>query len=96
MTARRGGSFVVAWLTCIALLALAAPPPASAELVLMVNRANDLADIAPGDDLCDTRIAFAGDQCTLRAAIEETNAVPGPDRIAFNIPGPGVRIFFGS
>lgn len=90
MTPRHHRS-LVACLICVGLMVAIAPSAASAELVLVVNRMNDLADISPGDDVCDTRIAFAGDQCTLRAAIEETNAVPGPDRIAFNIPGPGVK-----
>ena len=32
-----------------------------------------------------------GDQCTLRAAIQEANATPGADLIRFFIPGTGVK-----
>lgn len=43
-------------------------------------------DANPGDGICAT----AGGECTLRAAIEEANARPGPDVINFNIPGGGL------
>jgi hypothetical protein len=45
------------------------PPPIS----LVVNTLGDAADINVGDRTCDTDPAL-GDQCTLRAAIQETNA----------------------
>lgn len=38
---------------------------------------HDLHDINPGDGECDA----GGGRCNLRAAIEESNALPGPDRI---------------
>lgn len=37
----------------------------------------DLVDRAPGDGVCET----AAMTCTLRAAIQEANALPGPDRV---------------
>lgn len=40
----------------------------------------DLVDANPGDGLCATAI---GSNCTLRAAVMEANAKPGPDRIEF-------------
>jgi streptogramin lyase len=50
-----------------------------------VNDTGDGFDETPGDDLCRTSTG----ECTLRAAIEESNAHPGHDIITFNIPGPG-------
>ena len=43
-----------------------------------VNTTHDAIDITPGDGVC----ADSGGACTLRAAIEETNALSGPDAIA--------------
>lgn len=54
-----------------------------------VNRTNDASDRNIGDGICDVSVN-AGDQCTLRAAIEELNAL-GPDidphHIEFDIIG---------
>lgn len=50
------------------------PPP------LVVTSASDTSDPAPGDGTCGS----APDGCTLRAALEEANARPGPDRIGFD------------
>ena len=47
-----------------------------------VNVTSDAADANAGDGVCAT----AGSVCTLRAAIEETNALSGSDLISFNIP----------
>ncbi len=52
---------------------------------LKVNSTADLADTIPGDGIC----ADSAGDCTLRAAIEEANANPGPDTIVFDIPGAG-------
>ena len=52
---------------------------------LTVNSTADDSDVTPGDGLCQTSL---GD-CTLRAAIEEANALSGTDSISFNIPGAG-------
>ena len=43
----------------------------------------DLPDSNPGDDVCDADLFTLGDQCTLRAAVMEANAKPGPDIIEF-------------
>jgi CSLREA domain-containing protein len=43
----------------------------------VVDSAADVSDAAPGDGVCATN---AG-SCTLRAAVQETNALAGPDRI---------------
>ena len=72
--------------TTILSLAVAAfaPAPASAAATLVVNRTGDASDLAPGDGRCDTSTK-AGRQCTLRAAIQEANALAGADTINFNI-----------
>jgi CSLREA domain-containing protein len=38
----------------------------------------DAPDAVPGDGVC---VSLAGGTCTLRAAVQEANALPGPDRI---------------
>jgi hypothetical protein len=60
---------------------------AYAASTVTVTGYGDLSDLIPGDGACDT-LSFPGDQCSLRAAIEELNA-QGPDvtphRIEFDI-----------
>ncbi|MFN3218820.1 MAG: integrin alpha, partial [Acidimicrobiales bacterium] len=54
----------------------------------VVNSTGDAGDLTPGDGVCRTG-GFNADgdpACTLRAAIEETNAWPGADTIHFAIP----------
>jgi hypothetical protein len=66
------------------LLALS-PSPAHADAT--VNRAGNAPDTNPGNGRCDTS-STRGIQCTLRAAIQETNVtetVADPDVIRFNI-----------
>ena len=55
-------------------------------LRLNVNSLADAPDLNAGDGSCDTDSATAGEQCTLRAAIQEANAsaVAGADTIAFD------------
>jgi len=54
---------------------------------LVVNSTSDDGDMNPGDEICDTgRVVNGVPECTLRAAIEEANATPGPDVIKFHIP----------
>jgi hypothetical protein len=78
---------------CLATLVWGAIPALSAPTsTLTVNNNLDDSDINPGDGFCDTSSIDAGDQCSLRAAIEELNA-QGPDvnphQISFNIAGSG-------
>jgi CSLREA domain-containing protein len=54
-----------------------------ADLPSVQYTVNSEAD--PGDGVCDVA------ECTLREAIEASNAHPGPDSIIFNIPGAGVH-----
>lgn len=55
----------------------------------VVTSTGDESDINPGDGLCQTTLG--GGVCTLRAALEEANALPGSDVINFKIPGLGVQ-----
>ncbi|MEI2692106.1 MAG: right-handed parallel beta-helix repeat-containing protein [Anaerolineae bacterium] len=58
----------------------------------MVNDAGDAADADTADGVCDTDLALAGLQCTLRAAIQEANAQPGLDTINFDLPPDSLTI----
>jgi CSLREA domain-containing protein len=78
----------------LALPALAVP---STFIVISTGNANDL-DFPSGtfdgtsDGVCDVNASISGQQCTLRAAIQEANVNNNPtdqDRINFNITGPG-------
>lgn len=71
---RRAFAATAAALACVSLLA----PAARAEL-FEVDHVGDQVDASPGNGLCAT----AGEGCTLRAAIEEADALAGGDRIAF-------------
>ena len=52
--------------------------------VMLVNSTGDAPDSAVGDGHCDTDASLAGDQCTLRAAIQENNVTPA-NAINFNL-----------
>ena len=74
------------WIVVLAMLVAAAAYPAGAQAaVWIVTSADDGADSNPGDGAC---AAAAG--CTLRAAIQEANALAGADSIEFAI-GSGVQ-----
>ncbi len=76
--ARRGRRALGALLVALA-LAVATAPAARAEL-FTVDQTGDQSDAALGDEICE----IAGGGCTLRAAIEESNASVGEsDRIFF-------------
>jgi CSLREA domain-containing protein len=76
---------------CVAAMSLAIEFPARAA-DFTVNSTQDAVDAKPGDGICAT----AAGTCTLRAAIQEANALPGADRIfvpgavyTLTIPGAG-------
>jgi hypothetical protein len=74
-----------------ALVLLGATPSPVPAATLVVNDVADLPDLAPGDGVC----LAAGGTCTLRAALEEANALPnvgGPDAIDFDVPGAGPHV----
>lgn len=52
-----------------------------------VDTTGDGVDTNPGDGIC----AAGTSGCTLRAALREAQVHPGPDTIAFALPGTGVR-----
>src|SRR5262245_32916184 len=52
-----------------------------------VNSADDAADTNPGDGNCETALGIGS--CTLRAAIQESNALPG-SQVNLLMPGPYV------
>lgn len=65
---------------------------ATNALAFVVNSTLDSADTNPGDGVCTD----GSGNCTLRAAIQEANALSGADRIHFNIPGGGPFIILVS
>jgi hypothetical protein len=84
------------WGTLLALLAVVvllgvlllalSPAPAEAATTFTVNNTGDAGDRRINDSVCDT-LRKKGKQCTLRAAIEESNDTPGADTINFKIGG---------
>ncbi len=54
---------------------------------LIVNQTSDESDADLSDGVCDTDLDTPGNQCTLRAAIQQANHNPGKDKIVFDIPG---------
>jgi CSLREA domain-containing protein len=65
----------------VALFCLA--PVNSVAQPLTVTSVGDEGDRARGDGVCESGTAASSGPCTLRAAIEEANASPGPDTIQF-------------
>src|SRR5262245_61114266 len=58
----------------ILIMALVAP---AYGVTFTVDDISDAVDAVPGDGVCQTATGV----CTIRAAIQESNALPGPDRI---------------
>ncbi len=56
---------------------------------IVVNETGDESDDDLNDGDCDTDVNMPGLQCTLRAAMEESEHQPGSNAITFNIPGAG-------
>jgi hypothetical protein len=83
---------IIAALLALVLIKGAVPVRSAPTVILTVNDTSDLNDETPGDGLCDTSSTTAGNQCSLRAAIQEVNAQGAsisPYHIDFNIPGSG-------
>lgn len=51
-----------------------------------VNLTTDEHDANLADSVCDVDLATAGEQCTLRAAVEQANKLSLDDRVLFNLP----------
>lgn len=78
---------------CVGLMLLAGPETVWAQQgeTFTVDATGDAPDVEPGDLTCAT----SQGNCTLRAAIQETNALfneLGTQVIAFDIPGPGPHV----
>jgi CSLREA domain-containing protein len=74
------------------LMAVVVLTPAQAQgAAFTVNSTIDAVDASPGDGVCATA---AGD-CTLRAAIQETNAIPGADTITLPAATYTLTVFGG-
>ncbi len=84
---------LVAALVAACLLLVAKPAHAQFFVLYTVNSTADEPDASAGDNLCDVDTSTPGEQCTLRAAIQDANAnaTTVPDLIDFNIPGSGVK-----
>ncbi len=61
------------------------PAQVHSQATFSVNSTGDASDLFPGDGACKTGL-FNG-ICTLRAAIEEANSLPGADTITFSVAG---------
>ncbi len=68
------------------------PAGEAVNATLVVNDAGDAADADTGDGVCDADLATPGLQCTLRAAIQEANVLPGLDAIHFDLPADNLII----
>ncbi len=84
----------------ILVLILALTPASVSAATFVVNNTINLADLNPGDGNCftgNTLPPFFAQECTLRAAIEEANALAGYDTIEFAsslpVDGAGAVIF---
>ena len=63
----------------MALFIAYSPLSATGGVTFTVNSTADAVDFAPGDGICET--ANGNGVCTLRAAVQETNGLPGADTI---------------
>jgi parallel beta-helix repeat protein len=73
----------LAALAMMAMLLMAKPTHATTTFTVNFN--GDFADLNVGDGICDVTTS-TGEVCTLRAAIQESNATFGGDTINFDIP----------
>jgi CSLREA domain-containing protein len=87
----------LAVIVALAIVGLLAPTAYAAPSIFIVNRTADTQDADLSNTVCDVNPAAPGNQCTLRAAIQEANANNNPtqrDLIDFNISDtvdPGIK-----
>ncbi|MFN8109208.1 MAG: putative Ig domain-containing protein [Thermoleophilia bacterium] len=81
----RTAAAVLAVMTMVALPGVAGAQAPHAPIV--VTSTADTPDLVPGDGRCDTGdlTAAGAPACTLRAAIQEADATPGPDAITIDV-----------
>src|SRR5262245_61926559 len=84
-------------LSLVSIASLVGLVPTVRAATYTVNSTVDAVDQAPGDGLCQTALG----ECTLRAAIMEANASPGPDVVqvpagtyALTLPLPSTNPFY--
>ncbi|HEX8194602.1 MAG TPA: FG-GAP-like repeat-containing protein [Pyrinomonadaceae bacterium] len=58
---------------------------ASPQQTFTVNRTDDAPDANTADNICDVDLATLGQQCTLRAAVAQSNVTAGADMINFSL-----------
>jgi CSLREA domain-containing protein len=75
------------------LLVASAARPAHASTTFFVNSVGDQSDAVTGGS-CDVDPQAQGNQCTLRAAIQDANNTLGADQIDFSIAGTQVHTIF--
>jgi hypothetical protein len=78
----------------LSLMLVATKPAQAASSTFTVNRTTNESDANTADGVCDVDTATDGNQCTLKAAIQQANANANPtetDTINFKIPGRGVK-----
>jgi hypothetical protein len=80
----RGVAVVAAFAACLLAGVLTAPPASAVSFT--VSTSSDDVDASAGDGVCAT----AGGDCTLRAAVMETNALPGWDKVV--LAGSGAHL----
>ena len=83
MLVRRALVAVATLATSLVVFGASAPPALAATFT--VDDVGDAGDATPGNGVCATATGV----CTLRAAIDETNARPGRDTISFGFTGTG-------
>ena len=85
MTLSRGDcSARIRTVSILSVAAILAMPGIASAATFMVNSTIDAADGAPGDGQCET--VPGNGVCTLRAAIDESNAVPGLPPAQIDLP----------
>ncbi|MGH2974688.1 MAG: hypothetical protein ACRDLL_07465, partial [Solirubrobacterales bacterium] len=63
----------------------------AAPVAFTVTLTSDEPDATLGDGICDIDLATPGQQCTLRAALQQADDASDANTIAFDIPGGGVH-----
>jgi CSLREA domain-containing protein len=81
--------FIHTLIAAVVMIAIVVFPTshASASTTFTVTVVNEGNDANPGNGTCAT----VSGSCTLRAAIQEANALAGADTINFNLPGSGIH-----
>src|SRR5829696_7975876 len=88
------GTSATAWSrkTLLGACLMMAVQPAHAATTFTVNDTRDSPDASStAGGTCDIDVFIDGNQCTLRAAIQQANATLGADTINFSIPGTGLK-----